>query len=406
MENVIERLSKLTRDFKSDPWRFREEVKTLVKEGKNEIKQKKSQASKQSAKPQVMHTGDRCIEDKQSQVGQIAEVKVMQSVDQRPRMEDKKIQVPSEEIQESDKRALQVKEKQHSVSFLEEQLRICKDDLKAKEREIESLIERVARFSEMQTKRDQRNTEDTLSLNRPSIVERDFKNLKSEDREDALIVIRKQYNREMGVSPKRLSCIIFEAIYEHMLQTKSLMVDSFKEISKFAVHHGPWFERIFHQSRLQGKGNSTKIPISLSKGGSDYPREVLESFLLAAKESASELQVEYFAEDYFLGQIIVICRQKEVGEQSFTTIPWEQLLKDLREYVNMLTGLTWRMVTQVPPLRLEYQTPTFTSQYHQMVGCDHEGKAEKYGEKPVRYLWPGLVDGGGRVIALGDVTAP
>ena len=51
-----------------------------------------------------------------------------------------------------------------------------------------------------------------------------------------------------------------------------------------------------HLNFLQGKGNSTKIPISLSKGGSDYPREVLESFLLAAKESASELQVEYFAE--------------------------------------------------------------------------------------------------------------
>ena len=44
LENVIERLSKLTRDFKSDPGRFREEVKILVKEGKNEIKQKKSQA--------------------------------------------------------------------------------------------------------------------------------------------------------------------------------------------------------------------------------------------------------------------------------------------------------------------------------------------------------------------------
>ena len=106
-----------------------------------------------------------------------------------------------------------------------------------------------------------------------------------------------------------------------------------------------------------------------------------------------------------MSKISAICRQKEAGERSSAPIPWEQLLKYLNDYFKVLTGLTWRMVTQVPPLRLEYKTPTFTSQNHQIVGSDHEGKAEKYGEKPVRYLWPGLVDGGGRVIFLGDVTA-
>ena len=69
---------------------------------------------------------------------------------------------------------------------------------------------RVARFSDMLTKRDQRNVEDTLSLNRPSIVERDFRELNSEERVDALEVIRKQYKNEIDVSPERLICIIFE----------------------------------------------------------------------------------------------------------------------------------------------------------------------------------------------------
>ena len=64
----------------------------------------------------------------------------------------------------------------------------------------------------MQTKRDQRNAEDTLSLNRPSIVERDFRDLKSEERVDALIIIKEQYKNEIYVSPERLSCIIFEVI--------------------------------------------------------------------------------------------------------------------------------------------------------------------------------------------------
>lgn len=71
---------------------------------------------------------------------------------------------------------------------------------------------RLARFNDMQTKRDQRNAEDTLSLNRPSIVERDFRDLKSEERVDALIIIKDRYKNEIYVSPERLSCIIFEVI--------------------------------------------------------------------------------------------------------------------------------------------------------------------------------------------------
>ena len=80
------------------------------------------------------------------------------------------------------------------------------------------------------------------------------------------------------------------------------------------------------------------------------------------------------------------------------------LLKDVADYVKKLIELTWRMVTQVPPLKLEYHMATFDSQYHKMVGSDHEGEDGKDYEKPVCYLWPGLVDGGGRVISVGEVT--
>lgn len=69
---------------------------------------------------------------------------------------------------------------------------------------------RVAGFNEMQTKRDQRNVEDTLSLNRPSLVERDFWQLKTEERVDALKVLRKRYENEIDVFPEILTCIIFE----------------------------------------------------------------------------------------------------------------------------------------------------------------------------------------------------
>jgi len=64
------------------------------------------------------------------------------------------------------------------------------------------------------------------------------------------------------------------------------------------------------------------------------------------------------------------------------------------------------MVTQVPPLRLEYHTFTYKRECHNTVESQDErgyGKYELEGHK-VYYLWPGLVDGGGRIIIKGDVA--
>lgn len=96
---------------------------------------------------------------------------------------------------------------------------------------------RLARFNDMQTKRDQRNAEDTLSLNRPSIVERDFRDLKSEERVDALIIIKDRYKNEIYVSPERLSCIIFEVIaIELQRYFKRTFIGKWQEV--LATHMG------------------------------------------------------------------------------------------------------------------------------------------------------------------------
>lgn len=90
------------------------------------------------------------------------------------------------------------------------------------------------------------------------------------------------------------------------------------------------------------------------------------------------------------------------GKRFSKKIPWEALLKDLADYVEKLIKLTWRMVTQLPPLRLEYHMATFNSQYHTMAGSDRKDEVGR--DQPVCYLWPGLLDGGGRVIRVGEVT--
>ena len=54
---------------------------------------------------------------------------------------------PSTVAKKSDKDALQVEGKHQDLLSLQEELRTCKNDLKTKDREIESLIKRLATLS-------------------------------------------------------------------------------------------------------------------------------------------------------------------------------------------------------------------------------------------------------------------
>ena len=68
----------------------------------------------------------------------------------------------------------------------------------------------MAHYSDMRTKQDQRDVEDTLSLNRQSRVELDFKAFTSEERIDVCIMIQKEFREKTNVNAKRLTCLIFE----------------------------------------------------------------------------------------------------------------------------------------------------------------------------------------------------
>ncbi len=62
----------------------------------------------------------------------------------------------------------------------------------------------------MRARRDQRDVEDTLSLNRQSRVEQDFKTFISEERIDAYMMVQKGYKQKTDINAKRLTCMIFE----------------------------------------------------------------------------------------------------------------------------------------------------------------------------------------------------
>ena len=69
---------------------------------------------------------------------------------------------------------------------------------------------RVAHYSDMLTKQDQRHIEDTTSLNRQSTVEQDFKAFTSNEGIDTCITIQKIYTEKTNINAKRLTSMMFE----------------------------------------------------------------------------------------------------------------------------------------------------------------------------------------------------
>lgn len=87
--------------------------------------------------------------------------------------------------------------------------------------------------------------------------------------------------------------------------------------------------------------------------------------------------------------------------------PAWNLLEGLDKYIKACIRLTWRMVTQVPPMKLEYQCPKLNKDVHRKIGYNGNIKVltphQNQDEEIACYLWPGLLDGGGRRIRPGEV---
>lgn len=96
-------------------------------------------------------------------------------------------------------------------------------------------------------------------------------------------------------------------------------------------------------------------------------------------------------------------------ETSCRLSPIEFLLRDAKmiSYIKQCIRLAWRMVTQVPAMTIEYQS-SYLQNFHNRKGYHSSpymkasGKASA-GEEIACYLWPGLFDGGGRLIHAGEV---
>lgn len=99
-------------------------------------------------------------------------------------------------------------------------------------------------------------------------------------------------------------------------------------------------------------------------------------------------------------------------EKSCNLLPSYQLLCEaqMASYIKACIRMTWRMVTQIPPLKLEYSS-SYLQSFHKKMGYhtspdmrasvkSTSGQAQ---EEIACYLWPGLFDGRGRMIRAGEV---
>ena len=95
-------------------------------------------------------------------------------------------------------------------------------------------------------------------------------------------------------------------------------------------------------------------------------------------------------------------------------LPKSSLLLDpgIDLYIKKCMRLTWRMVTQIPALEIEYQSSYLRQTLHKKLGYHsspymrkrEKGSPDQVLEEEIAcYLWPGLFDGGGRLIRAGEV---
>jgi len=80
-------------------------------------------------------------------------------------------------------------------------------------------------------------------------------------------------------------------------------------------------------------------------------------------------------------------------------------------YIKECIRLAWRMVTQIPPMQLEYKSSCLQN-IHTKIGYHNSPymltkgmrpSGQDQGEEIACYLWPGLLDGGGSLIRAGEV---
>ena len=80
------------------------------------------------------------------------------------------------------------------------------------------------------------------------------------------------------------------------------------------------------------------------------------------------------------------------------------LKRDLENYIKYCTKFAWLMVSQVPPLEIEYKDNIFNPRTHVLSQAFSFEADRSRTRRIFCYLWPTLQDCQGKVLVKGEVV--
>ncbi|XP_078384751.1 uncharacterized protein LOC144667222, partial [Oculina patagonica] len=278
---------------------------------------------------------------------------------------------------------------------------------------------RLASVFEKRLKHDQRRVENTVEFNTPTDVEKDFNDFFDGDRIDACDVMESILDSEEEIGVEiyypRLACIIFVAAYELVKEAREAACDLFTNVTKQLIDETPSMSQELCLTRKES-GLSSHFPITINvsagKKDTEISRDVLDGLMLCLKQTAHLCNLDCF--ENVVKEIVWERWNKYLQEEKTPLLPAlsQDVLTQLTDYIKACLRLAWRMVTQVPPLQLEYKAVKFDKDIHKLTrfqcnteysSCDDQLFVQAPSENIACYLWPALLEAGGRIIFPGEV---
>ncbi|KAJ7353745.1 hypothetical protein OS493_032615 [Desmophyllum pertusum] len=206
----------------------------------------------------------------------------------------------------------------------------------------------------------------------------------------------------------RLACIIFVTAYEQVKEAREAACDLFENVTRQLIDETPKLSQELCLNRKEG-GCSAHFPItfdvSVAKKNQEISTDVVDGLMLCLKQTAHLCNLDFFEND--VKEIVWERWQKHLYEDGKPLLPAlsQNVLIELSDYIRACIRLTWRMVTQMPPLQLEYKSIKFDKDIHKLTRsqCNTEYShsedqpcGEVHNENIACYMWPALLEGGAK----------
>lgn len=285
------------------------------------------------------------------------------------------------------------------------------DELKKLRGELKDKTERLASTFQRRLKHDQRRVENAVEFNTPSDVENDFKDFLDGQRLDACDVIQSTLSptEEMDMQIRYLAGIVFVTAYEQMEEARQAAYDLFNDIIRQLIDEAPKkSQELCIRRKEDGFCAQFHVTFEVSAERNEIKdtKDIVDGLMLSLKQTAHSCELQCFEEDV---KRIVRERWRKClhGRKEMPLLPpfCEEVIQNLDDYIKACNRMAWKLVTQLPPLQLEYISTKFNERMHRLTRLhnNNESTEHRHSESIVCYLWPALVERGGRVIFPGEV---